>query len=37
MRICPKCGSDLKIVDVGPDGYDVWGCEFCAYREDEEE
>jgi hypothetical protein len=33
--ICPKCGEELAIVDVTPDGFDVWGCP-CGYKEGED-
>lgn len=38
VKMCPRCGDELQIVDVTPDGYDVYGCpnKECGYRDDEE-
>ncbi len=38
IRICPKCGCELVIIGVSPDGFDIYGCpeKECGYREDDE-
>lgn len=33
---CPCCNEPMEIVDVTIDGYDVYGCLDCYYREDEQ-
>lgn len=34
LRRCPECKGDLLVVDIDFEGYDVYGCEDCGYREE---
>lgn len=36
MNKCPYCNELMEIVDVTFDGYDIYGCMGCYYREDEQ-
>lgn len=33
MKKCPLCSGELVIIDVNSEGYDVLGCENCAWED----